>query len=56
MDYYTKQEVADLFGVSLNTIANWLKKGKIKKIEPYDRPMRFNKQEIDKMLDWIVTK
>lgn len=51
MDYYTKQEVADLFDVSLNTVAAWVKKGYIKSIPPYKRPLRFDKEKIDKIIE-----
>jgi phosphosulfolactate synthase (CoM biosynthesis protein A) len=45
IELYTKEDIRRIFGVSLVTIHNWMKKGKLKYIK-FGRRVYFNPQEI----------
>lgn len=52
MDWYTRQEVADILGVSKATVYHYAKQGKIIKIEdPHNaiRGVRYQKEEVDNL-------
>lgn len=45
----TRKEVIDLFGISYPTLARWIARGILKPLH-FERSVRFNKQDIDKLL------
>lgn len=49
--YLTRKDVAELFGVTLNTVTNWVKKGQLKSIK-FNRAVRFEK---DVIVDLILS-
>lgn len=53
-DWYSRQEVADLLGISKNTVYHYAKRGKIVKIEDPHRSRRevsYRKEEVEQLLE-----
>ena len=48
---YTREEVAEIFRVSVYTIDNWRRKGIIKSIRIGERAIRFTTAEVDRLLE-----
>ena len=46
---YTKEEVRDLFAVSMVTIDRWSKQGKLKRVEVVGR-VYYNAEQVDSLL------
>lgn len=44
----TKEQVAEIFGVTLGTVNNWIKKGILKAIK-IDRTVRISDEEIERL-------
>lgn len=52
--YYTTHEVANLLGVSAQTIIKWIKDGKIFAYKTLGGHRRIGRSEIDKLIDKFV--
>lgn len=49
-EHYTTREVADKFGVSVGTVSDWIRKGKLKAIRPAGRwliPVREVERQVE---------
>lgn len=48
---YTRDEVAEIFRVSIWTVDNWRRKGIIKAIRIGERAIRFTTEEVNRLLE-----
>jgi predicted site-specific integrase-resolvase len=48
--YYTKEEVASIFGISILTVDNWVAFGKLVKIRFNSGKFKFEKELVDALL------
>lgn len=44
---YTYKEIAEMFGVCIRTVRNWVKSGKIKVVKLSQRTVRITEEELE---------